>query len=314
LGHRLIVTSECGYIYYVEDGNYIVFYDIGGDDTEYFGKIARYSSNLIVIGGYKNINVLTSKDGGNYNLCKIDMDVLNHSDAIKFMDDFLVLASSSYNTLIFFPIEELYNNVLKELKCKCYIAQLKPFVSFKLNSIDFLNDQFIISLKTYNKKTWDSGIIYLDKDFNSFKTQAYGWKASKLSVIDGKIYLLCNYVYGTNKKPSLVVDGKIVVSFHETYELNDFAVSDECIYIVGRCIVESDGTTINKGIILILDRKYNLVDIQFITGSGALLGCLSLDRDYANDAVTYNCLDFVKEQIKVDQVYKSLTIIEDLGK
>lgn len=307
--HRLFVTSEAGYIYNVVDGEYSIFYDIE-DETEYFGKIARYNNNLLVVGGYKNINILVADDGQNYCVYRTNLGELGHSDAIKFIDDFLVVASSSHNTIIFIPVEEIYNNLLINSICKCFVAQLRPFLAFKLNNVDFIDNQFLLGLKVLDKKTLDSGLLYAEKDFSAYFIKQYGWKATKLAVIDGKIYTICNNVYGTEKKPCLVVNEKKVVVFHESYELNDFSVSDDYIYIVGRCITEIDGTTANRGIIIILDRKYNLIDTYFIKGSGALLGCLSVDKDYANDAVVYHCTDFVKAQLKENIMYKSLYIMK----
>lgn len=302
-----MVASECGHIYNIIDGEYSIFYDTG-DENEYFGKITRYNDHLWVIGGHRCMSILMTEDGTNYNLCKIDLGLTNHNETVRFIDDFLVLASSSYNSIMFFPIEEIYSNLLVDnfSLCKFFTLQLVPYSQFRFNSIDFINGKFILGGNFYGGSLWDSGMVVIEKDFSSFLIQEYGWKATKLSVIDGKIYILCNYIYGTDKKACLVVDGKIVIVFHESYELNDFSVTDEYIYIVGRYIIPQDGTTINRGVILILDREYELNDIYSIRGSGSLLGCISMGKDYANDLALFNCTDFIRSQMKDNKFYMSV--------
>lgn len=130
--------------------------------------------------------------------------------------------------------------------------------------------------------------------------------------MDNKIYLLCNSIYGTDKKACLVVDNKVVCTFHDSYKLSDFSITDEYIYIVGRCILETNGTTLNRGIILILDRDYKLVDIYSIKGSGTLLGCINVGVDYANDKIVCNCKDFVDSQIKNGNSYIKVNLVKGI--
>jgi hypothetical protein len=296
--HRLVVTSECGYIYNVVDGEFSVFYD-NNDESEYFGKIAKYNNILFVIGGRKYTNVLLSEDGKTYNLYKLDMKNTYYGEAIKFFDDFLAIAFSSNHSIIFVPVEELLRNLLgyNFLICKQFAAQLTPFHQFRFNSLNFIHDSFVISGNFYGSNLSGSGLMLVKKDFSSFYIQKYGWNVSRMAVVDGKTYLLCNYIYGTDKKSCLMVDGVAVCVFHDSYELKDISITDKYIYIVGRIILGSKGTTLNRGIILILDREYKLVDIYDVRGSGTLLGCVSLERDYANDRVICGCGGFINSNM-----------------
>lgn len=308
--HRLLVTSECGVLYYFENDSFYPVYSLE-DNSEFFGKIACYKNDLIVIGGYSNIHLLRVVGENKYDITRVGMDVLKHTDAIKFIDNFLVLASSSYNTISFFPVDELYNTAsLQELK-NYFIMQLYPFIAFKLTSLDFLDNNFIIGLKQYDRKTSESGILRLTKSLEITGTYRYGWNVTKIAVVDGKVWSLCNDVYKTEKMPCLVVDNKKVVIFHETYELNDFSISGSYIYIVGRCVDEECDTTFNRGMIIVLDKStYELKDTFFISGIGALMGCLSLGTDLVNNNKTYNCTEFIEQYIKEGKPCKIVPIIE----
>jgi hypothetical protein len=309
--HRLIVTSECGFLYHIVDGDCTIFYD-NKDENEYFGKIARYDKNMFAVGGYKHISILMSNDGSTFNLFKVDVGNFSESGTVMFIDDFLVMLSSSFNSAIFIPIEELYDKLLTNITlAKCVVVQFGSAFSFKFNGMGVLNDEFVLGFKLQNKKTWESGVILLEKNFKSFITHQYGWKTSKMSVIDNKVYLLCNSVYKTSNKTCLVVDGKAVIVFHDSYELNDFSVTDEFIYVVGRSIIGYEGTTINRGAVLIFDKKYNLVDKYFIRGSGALLGCINMYKDYANDRIAPNFTEHVKNLIDNKEFYVKVNGFDD---
>jgi len=234
--HRLILTTECGFIYYFEDGEFYEIYK-SDDDTEYFGKIAKYDEKLIVIGGYKNINILELNGALNYDIIKIDMDLLKHSEAIKFIDDYMVLVSSSHNTITFIPVEAVKTISKTNELSKCFIAQIIPFISFKLVGIDFFKENFILGLKIYNRETNESGILKLTKDFDLAGIGKYGWKLTKIAVVDGKIWSLCNNIYKTDRTVCLVIDNEKVVAFHESYELNDFSVSEKYIYTLQKLIL-----------------------------------------------------------------------------
>lgn len=113
--HRLIVTSECGYMYNVVNGKCSVFYD-NKDESEYYGKITKYGDNLLVVGGCKYMTVLVSDNALEYNLYRIDTRETYYGEAIRFINDFLVVSFSSHHSIMFIPVEELYNG----LKINCF--------------------------------------------------------------------------------------------------------------------------------------------------------------------------------------------------
>ena len=120
-----------------------------------------------------------------------------------------------------------------------------------------------------------SGIICLDTNLNILSRKTNGMEVLLTEYIDGSIYSICNYHDYKNGNGALLVDNHPKVFWSNEYTICDMSIDDDNIFLVGKLVRRSD--TLFGGIIIHLDREFNLIDNKFFSGVGYFLGCSSME-------------------------------------
>jgi len=120
-----------------------------------------------------------------------------------------------------------------------------------------------------------SGIICLDTNLNILSRKTNGMEVLLTEYVDGKIYSICNYHDYNNGNGALLVDNHPRISWSNEYTICDMSIDDDNIFLVGKLVRRSD--TLFGGIIIHLDREFNLIDNKFFSGVGYFLGCSSME-------------------------------------
>ena len=120
-----------------------------------------------------------------------------------------------------------------------------------------------------------SGTICLDTNLNILSRKTNGMEILLTEYIDGSIYSICNYHDYNNGNGALLVDNHPRVSWSNEYTIYDISVDDDDIFLVGKLVRRSD--TLFGGIIIHLDKEFNLINNKFFDGIGYFLGCSSME-------------------------------------
>jgi len=152
-----------------------------------------------------------------------------------------------------------------------------------ISNITFIENKFLIQFCSVKGKDNSvgseadfprtSGIITMDTNLELLTRTTNGIEVVLTEYVDGKIYSICNYIEPKNGNGALLVGGAPKVVWSNEYVIYDMAIDEDNIFLVGRVLRQNDH--LFGGILLHLDREFNLIDNRFFSGVGYFLGCSS---------------------------------------
>jgi len=311
---NLYLTSSGGSIfnYNIKSGEIVKEYQTI-NSNEYlmgitFSKKDLYFSSNYNIYQYqidKNlINILSTTNLGNM--------MIQH---IKCIGDYIFAPCLSDNSLLVIDIRD-FTKVQYYIH---FIPTARKTYGDYISSITFIKGKFLIQFCSVRGGTTNagseadfprtSGIIIMNTNLEIVTRATNGMEVVLTKYIDGKLYSICNYNEPENGNGALLVGGIPKVVWSDEFTIYDVAIDSDNIFLVGRMLRKNDYCL--GGILLHLDREFNLIDTKFFDGLGYFLGCSSSEDktnqyEISNDDIN---IDNWQEK-KVDSVDNIITVRE----
>jgi len=154
-----------------------------------------------------------------------------------------------------------------------------------------------------------SGLIYLDTNLNIVYRKTNGLEVVLTEYVNNKLYSISNYFNKSTTNGALIVGKQSVTSWSTDYTIYDITITNENIFLVGKLHRKNDN--LFGGIVIHLDKNYDLVSSKYFHSVGYFLGCSSEDDQTNLFDVPDNLLNIDNWQEKKDEIitiYKDITV------
>jgi hypothetical protein len=159
---------------------------------------------------------------------------------------------------------------------------------FHLNNVFCDGKHFYVCLNRYAGRPGHGGYAKFDLEWNELERRALGWESHAFSVIDNRMFHLSCLSWRSRTQTAhpvqagLMMESELVFAYEPNeFFCKDFSMDDEHIVIVGGTSAERGQRSSASGVVFILNRRFELLSKEIISGLGGFNGCRFLGCDYS---------------------------------
>jgi len=159
---------------------------------------------------------------------------------------------------------------------------------FHLNNVFCDGTHYYVCLNRYAGRPGRGGYAKFDLEWNEVERHALGWESHAFSVVEHRVFHLCCFSWrsqtqtGHPRQAGLMMGDDLVFQYDpNAYFCKDFSMDDDYIVIVGGTATNREQRSSASGVVFILNRRFELLAQEVISGLGGFNGCRFLGLDYS---------------------------------
>jgi hypothetical protein len=159
---------------------------------------------------------------------------------------------------------------------------------FHLNNVFCDGTHYYVCLNRYAGRPGHGGYAKFDLEWNEMERRTLGWESHAFSVIENHLFHLSCLSWRSRAETAhphqagLMMEDQLVFAYDPNeFFCKDFSMDDEHIVIVGGTTAERGQRSSASGVVFILNRRFELLTKEIISGLGGFNGCRFMGLDYS---------------------------------